>query len=419
VTVYLDVNHNGSFEDGTPVTTTVDPDDFAVGTVLTSAVPGVTLSAIDAKGQPFDAVRSFGSLFGHRESYGTEGAFWSDDWIVLRADFDGLASTVSVDARAYSAGSGARGRLRAFDANGRLLAEVLSEPLAADTSNRITITAQGIAYVLVSGTDSVLLEQLSFTAATVEPSAVTDADGSYVIANVPAGDYVVRSAPPVGWLQTSRGNEQNVFYGIAYVPNGNGAAKLVTIDAITGQVTWIGDPLPTRLYGLVKTNSGKLYATSYADDRLYEIDPATGATRLVGATDWDIVAGLAYDPQTDTLYSLGKTTANDTINRLLVIDRATGQATAIGPGMAGLTDTSGLAFDAAQRRVLAFDNFDGEFYAFDLAGNATRISVGPNVRTWGFSQGPNGFVLQPYGTGDQYLAPIDPDTGLRGDLFAM
>jgi hypothetical protein len=408
--VFLDLNRNGRYDSGAPVTTTLDAADYANGTQLTREVPGLTLGAITSNGAPWDSVKASGGHLAHRIAYGTEATFWGGSFPTLVASFDQPADFFSVDMTAYTVTSGTRAWVRAYNTTGATLAEYTSDVLSS-TPTRITISGTGIDHVLVSAVNGyALISGLSFNTPIAEPTATTDANGAYSF-DLITGNYIVRPVVPNGWIQTSVGNEEYVYYATGYDGNRNNALALLKIHAGTGQVTWIGNPLPFALNGLVRTNDGRLFATSWQSDHLYEIDLTINQVIDRGAIGYDIVAGLAYDPRTDILYTLGKPTANDTVNQLLIINRASAFGTAVGPGIAGLTGTSGLAMDTANNRIVAFDDADGEFYEYQLDGTARLLSLGPNVRTWGFSQGPNGFVMQLHGTGDGFLRGIFPDNG--------
>ncbi|HEX6985810.1 MAG TPA: Ig-like domain-containing protein, partial [Planctomycetaceae bacterium] len=110
-----------------------------------------------------------------------------------------------------------------------------------------------------------------------------------------------------------------------------------------------------------------------------------------------------------------------TFVRLLRLDRATGQATPIGPGIQtfpgstqGPTNLYALTYDPASQRLIALDYADGEVYAWDREGNGTLLTTSPNVRTWALSGGLSwgSFIVQPHGTGNGYLAGFDPATGM-------
>ncbi len=94
--------------------------------------------------------------------------------------------------------------------------------------------------------------------------------------------------------------------------------------------------------------SGKLYGTDGSGGNLYTIDPATGASVLIGRIGAFPVPGLAVDPTTGVMYaSRGGGTPE-----LYRIDPATGAATLVG--------NTGLAFSAVPD--LEFDR-DGTLYA--------------------------------------------------------
>ena len=98
-----------------------------------------------------------------------------------------------------------------------------------------------------------------------------------------------------------------------------------------------------------------------------------------------------------------------------MFDRTTGAATAVGSGSQGLTGTSGLTFDVLNGRLIAFDNADDEYYAFDRNGNATRLSVAsPPINTWKLAWNGSSVVQS---LADR-LVYVNPDTGTRtGELL--
>jgi hypothetical protein len=85
-------------------------------------------------------------------------------------------------------------------------------------------------------------------------------------------------------------------------------------------------------------------STSFPDNRLYKVNPATGASTLVGSTGLpSVIEGdLGFDPTTGVLYGLYN--GNNPIgNQFYTLNTSTGAATVIGT-VAG-DDPSGLAFD--------------------------------------------------------------------------
>jgi hypothetical protein len=203
-----------------------------------------------------------------------------------------------------------------------------------------------------------------------------------------------------------------------------GHTQLVTVDPATGLVTRIGAPMsdPNRIHGLVMTRGGDLYGINGFQDSFYTIDPVTGQATLVGATGYQLTFGLAYDPATDTIYGVGKPTASHTVNQLLIFDPNTGAVTPVGPGTTGMTGTSGLTWDALNKRLIAFDNADDQFWAFDTSGNATLLSVASGApSTWAIAHNGEYVAMQLQGyMNNRYMAFYDPDTGLRhGGLLTL
>jgi DNA-binding beta-propeller fold protein YncE len=111
-----------------------------------------------------------------------------------------------------------------------------------------------------------------------------------------------------------------------------------TLNPLTGDLTVRG------LGGFVAggaaydSNNGILYATNF--DKLYTIDPMTGAQSLIGymGVSTGPFAGLAFDPKTGTLYM-----AESVNNALYTLNTSTGVATLIGPtGLPALANEVGI-----------------------------------------------------------------------------
>jgi protocatechuate 3,4-dioxygenase beta subunit/sugar lactone lactonase YvrE len=248
-----------------------------------------------------------------------------------------------------------------------------------------------------------------------ETQATTDANGNYAFTDLQPGQYVVREVLAAGFRQTSPGAGQDFFYGW---DRNQGA--LIKIDATTGNVTTIGPTNGVPLHGLVQTNAGELYGINGFNDALYRINPATGAATFVGATGVQLAFGLAYDAQEDVLYGLATPPNQGTGTvQLVKFNRANGQVTFVGaqPTL-GLPSTSGITFDAVNRRVIAFDNSDDEIYAFNLqTGQGTRLSFArPAVDTYGLSQDGAGNLVFQVGI---FLARMNPTTGLNAPYLPL
>jgi len=216
-------------------------------------------------------------------------------------------------------------------------------------------------------------------------------------------------------LQDSLTTIDDAFFGVGYSPILSGHTQLLTVDPTSGDVTWIGTPMsgPDRLHGLVRTNDGVLYGINGFQDAFYSVDPETGQADLIGEVGHSIAWGLAYDAATDTIYGIGRPNEDDSSRYMLVFDRSTGESTPIGPGIADLSGISGLCWDTTNSRLIAFDNADKKFYAFDTAGNASLLSTAAaGLSSWSLAHDGQYVAMQLRGfDGNRKIAYYDPDTG--------
>ena len=200
--IFLDQNN-----DGQVVTDhDLEPDDYNVGTLLNTVHPEVTLTAVGASsadvlaGIPSGSFASTGSLgFTHADPFG-----WGAS-IHLRLDFANPVDFVSLDAISNNAGE--VGLLEAYDAADNLLASDTTALLAAGAVETMSLarSSADIAYVIVGGaaTDVVNLDNLHFTQSDL--STVTNASGKYEFLDLEPGDYRVREVERTGWVQTYPG----------------------------------------------------------------------------------------------------------------------------------------------------------------------------------------------------------------------
>ena len=136
----------------------VEPDDFAAGTDISNAFPGVTLSAVgsftaddavvalDPSSQssfPFEA--STGSLvIGNNGDIAAARHFFRDRGVLsLMVSFDMPVQSVSLDFIGASNGAPDIGMIEAFDVNGVSLGAVTSGPLALNEFASTTFTSEG------------------------------------------------------------------------------------------------------------------------------------------------------------------------------------------------------------------------------------------------------------------------------------
>jgi len=153
---------------------------------------------------------------------------------------------------------------------------------------------------------------------------------------------------------------EGYYIGTAYLTDDH--THLAKIDPASGEVTPLGGAMwnPDRIHGLVMTRDEDLFGMNGWTDALYSIDPVTGQPSWIGPSGYNLAWGLAYSASLDTIFGLGRRYSSDPM-RLLAFDRTTGAATAIGPGTTGLKATSGMAWDEANERLIAFDNSENVF----------------------------------------------------------
>ncbi len=197
--------------DGNPIDlqTVVEPDDFPNNQDIGESTPGLRISAVGS-GTQSAAVRvaAFGSASTGTKTFIHQrfGSIWSADWTEvsrrLRVDFDSPVTQVSLDAVAGTSDS--IGRLDAYDAQGRIIARYTTGTLTPGEWETMTVQSAdaNIAYVIAGshGDTSVRLDRL-----VVGPSAttVTDANGAYSLAYLPAGSYRVAALATADWDWTA------------------------------------------------------------------------------------------------------------------------------------------------------------------------------------------------------------------------
>ncbi|NLE38225.1 MAG: cadherin-like domain-containing protein [Pirellulaceae bacterium] len=191
------------------VTRSLNAADFWSVASLSKASRDVTLSTVGGGSLGMSVMalsRDVGGVT--RLVFGTQGnngyiSYWNENTgVELRADF---ASPVwQVSARAWGDATGFRqARIRAYDADGNLIAEKLSGNLTGSATETITVSAAGpqIAYVIVTGVNSsIRLDQLTFLS-TVRTT--TDAFGNFEFRDVAPGTYrIAVDDVPEGWRWT-------------------------------------------------------------------------------------------------------------------------------------------------------------------------------------------------------------------------
>lgn len=162
------------------------------------------------------------------------------------------------------------------------------------------------------------------------------------------------------------------------------SGQLLEIDPASGATSLIGPFSHAAVASLAyDSSSGTLFATTAgaSNGLLLRVNPSTGATTRVGALGIDCcMHGLAYNPDNDTLY--GVRSGNPV--RLYAIDRDTGEASIVAPlVLIGLAD---LAYDTTNHVMWLSDVIGQRLFEVDLDTGALTL-VGPfNATTLPFPQ---------------------------------
>ena len=148
------------------------------------------------------------------------------------------------------------------------------------------------------------------------------------------------------------------------------SSTLYQVNTATGATTVIGATGVSELIGLAVNSSGTIYTINESEftaanpSKLWILNPVTGAATLVGPTVVQLVEGdMTFNPVTGQLFA-----ADDGNSNLFTINTATGAATLVGSFGASVNDVSALQF------------INGILYALDVgASNDVFGSVNPTT----------------------------------------
>jgi DNA-binding beta-propeller fold protein YncE len=176
-----------------------------------------------------------------------------------------------------------------------------------------------------------------------------------------------------------------------------GTAELYSIDPITGDMIFIGSNNVSSLAALAFQPHPlpPLYATDGAGgtaSTLYRLDPRDGSVlETVGAVGFDEVIGLAFHPLTGELYGLSGPKGT---GELILIDKETGQGTAIGSHGLAPSNFDGVpdAGFSPSGLLYAWDEGPDDLAVLDLGTGA-----GSGVGECGASTGSTGFAVDRFG----------------------
>jgi hypothetical protein len=140
---------------------------------------------------------------------------------------------------------------------------------------------------------------------------------------------------------------QSCAEGILYVMTGSSgtAASLYTMDPAIGATTLIGATGQSNLISMaIDPTTGDIYAVRSGSDQLFSIDITTGAATLIGAIGTGNIPDLTFD-SAGNLYAWTQGSSD-----LVSINKTTGIGTVI-PSSINTTQT-GLAFDTSDNLYL-------------------------------------------------------------------
>jgi len=172
-----------------------------------------------------------------------------------------------------------------------------------------------------------------------------------------------------------------VLYALSETDN------LVTIDTDTLSITTIGPVGTNTSFGglAYDPNSDTLYMVGgRGNNNLYTVDQTTGAATLVGSHGLTDLFGLGYDSLNNVLYG-GQYTGG---SGLYSLNTSTGAATVIDPALErGL---GGLAYDSTNDRLVGLADGLGDLYVIDRAnGDLTLLYDGDFVNNHGLAYDPD------------------------------
>ncbi len=193
---------------------------------------------------------------------------------------------------------------------------------------------------------------------------------------------------------------------------------LYTVDPATGATTLVGDTGVGAVTGVVwDASTSSLLAVNYEGAcNLSRIDPVTAASETIGATGHDDCTGFDRDPTSGTLYMVYDIGGG---SGLATIDESSGAATDVAPVTfeSGPLRISALAAES-DGTLLGF-GYDDNMYSIDTAtGEATLLHSGivESSDVIGANFDCSGVL---YGTDDYELFTIDVTTGATTDVGTM
>ncbi len=186
--------------------------------------------------------------------------------------------------------------------------------------------------------------------------------------------------------------------------------QLIAISSDNGNSDTLGDGGLLSIAGLAyDVNTEFLYGVDTAIDSLISIKGSTGQVAIVGSlgVNFPNVAGLAFDPDSNTLYA----TSNGSAANLYTIDTTTGIATFVGPLGANMP---GLAYIPTTGILYGVSGQTDELYQINPnTGTATIVgSLGINTSFCGLAYDAITDQLYLSDSESDALYTINTDTGV-------
>jgi hypothetical protein len=207
-----------------------------------------------------------------------------------------------------------------------------------------------------------------------------------------------------GVLGTSEMRAEGPLYGAQFY-----SRDLLTINTTTGAGTAVGQMGFNGVAGLAfDPNTNTYYGSDTRNDQLLTINATTGQATAVGLFEIDNILALAFDPNTNTLYgaALG-------INSLVTINTATGQATVVGTMVGSGGFVAGLAFDPNTNTLYGSESSTGQLLTINTTtGVATALGPLGFTGVWALTYE---FDIEPLDTDgdgvsdDEDAFPNDPN----------
>ncbi len=252
----------------------------------------------------------------------------------------GVAPTVN-KTNVASAYKGAKGSIAyGFDVNnGIFMSFDMDDPSNATTIANVTITPFG-------GT---------FDASNTDFMYVIDYnDGAIKKVDVATGEATTVGAAGLQSGDTPTGLTCDKTDGTMYAASTNGTESLLyTIDPATGASTVVGPTGIPALIDIAIDGEGQMYGYDIVGDNAYKIDKTNGTSTMIGSIGFNAsyAQGMGWDPASDVIY-MAAYNAGTSAGELRLFDKLTGNTAVIGslPG-----EIDGFAFPGGGSNWLSID----------------------------------------------------------------